>query len=105
MSGNGTQDRIPVPPGVRRRTPRESLAGFRIKWKTLLIATALLGSVAGSAIFIWKASTAFGGKADVVRVQAVEKQVDSLVTDVEVIKNDVKWIRESQHTIIKALEK
>ncbi len=79
--------------------------GIRVKWTTLVAVIGLLTFVAGGIVFVWKASTAFGGKADVVRVEAVEERVDSLATDVEVIKTDVKWIRASQKTIIEALEK
>jgi hypothetical protein len=91
VAGNGTQPRVETP---RARAPRETLNGFRVRWRTLLGVIALLGCVAASAVFVWRASTAFADKADASDVVEVEQRVDSLKTDVELIKNDVMWIRQ-----------
>jgi len=104
--GNGTQDSITPVEIPRSRAKRFTMGnGIRVKWTTLTAIIGLLVFVAGGVVFVWRASTAFSGKAEAADVEAVETKVNTLGTDVKLIKKDVEWIRSDQRKILKALEK
>lgn len=88
-------------------TNRNSFEGVRISWRAIAGTIGLVLFIIAGFTAAWKASSAFGQKADVVRLEATDAAVQSLkirhMKDVYRLELGVYEIRFEQRALIKAV--